>query len=328
MPRRTNHPGYVLPLVLVLLALAAVALHGIVLSALSASTRSLESRDQLQHRWALTSIQATLLPRAERALLRAQAREHRPLLQTTATLQLGNQTFELTFSDEQAKANVNTLYDRQPARELETTLTALQSANARRTPVELHPLRPRLPRPAVPTTETATAPSTGALATIQNTRTRGGAGASLSKATQPTTARAAERIPPAFETFAQTFTQVTPTDLIGPDNTLASTFTCWGDGRVNVNRATARTLDAVCRPHLNRLEIGRLLAYRDRRVITNLPEALSTLGLPKERREIVEQLLSTASATHGLWIVTRTEGRTHYRFIVDGDDGQTIVHDW
>jgi hypothetical protein len=325
MRRRTNHPAYVLPLVLVLLALAAVALHGVVLSAMNAATRSLDAGDELQRRWAVTSIQQTLLPTAERALVRAQAARHHPVVETTANVQLGNQTFELTFSDEQAKANLNTLYDRQPPRELESTLTALQPPRARRAPVELRPLRPRLPRAA--SRPTTTQYPAGTLAAIQTARSPGGATAPVSKTTQPTTAPAPERIP-AFETLAQVFPETTPADMTSPDSPLASIFTCWGDGRVNVNRATPQTLDVVCRPHLNRVEIARLLATRDRARIARLPDALSALGLPQERREIVEQLLTTASAWHGLWIVTREDGKTFYRFVVDGEDGQTIVHDW
>jgi type II secretory pathway component PulK len=330
MRRRTNHSAYVLPLVLVLLALAAVALHGVVLSAMNASTHSLDAQDELQRRWALTTIQTTLLPTAERTLARAQAGRHHPLIGTTATLQMGNQTFELTFSDEQAKANLNTLYDRQPPRELEATLTALQPARARRLPVELRPLRPRLSRAAAAAaaTRSTTRQSADVLAGILNGQGPGGATAPVSKAPQPTTAPSPEKVPPAFETLAQVFPDVTPQDLAGPDDSLAMTFTCWGDGRVNVNRATLQTLDAICRPHLNRLEIGRLLAARDRGRITQLPKALAALGLPQERREIVEQLLTAASASHGLWIVAHMEGKTRYRFVVDCDDGQTIVHDW
>jgi hypothetical protein len=315
MPRRTNHPAYVLPLVLVLLALAAVALHGVVLSAMNASTHSLDAQGELQRRWALTTIQTTLLPTTERTLARAQAGRQHPLVATTATLQLGNQTFDLSFSDEQAKANLNTLYDRQPPRELEATLTALQLAGARRLPVQLRPLRPRFA-------------GAGAFAAIQNTPSPGSAAAPVSKTAQPTTAPTPGKIPSAFETLAQVFPDVTPQDLIGPEGSLAATFTCWGDGRVNVNRATRQTLDAVCRPHLNRLEIGKLLAARDRGQITHLPDALAALGLPQERSKIVEQLLTTASESHGLWIVTRTEGKTFHRFVVDGVAGQTTVHDW
>jgi type II secretory pathway component PulK len=332
MRRRTHHPAYVLPLVLVLLALAAVALQGVVLSAMNASTHSLGAQDELQRRWALTTLQTTLLPTVERTLARAQAARHRPLVGTTASLQLGSQTFELTFSDEQAKANLNTLYDRQPPRELQATLTALQPAGARRLPVELRPLRPLRPRLSrAAATRPTTRQSAGALAAIQNSRSPGGAAAPVSKTAQPATAPTPEEVPPAFETFAQVFPDVTPRDLIGPDGSLATTFTCWGDGRVNVNRATARTLEAVCRPHLNRLEVGRLLAARDRGRITKLSDALAALGLPQERREIVEQLLATESTSHGLWIVTRADGKTLYRFVVvvdGGGDGQKIVHDW
>jgi hypothetical protein len=329
MPPRPNHPAYVLPLVLVLLALAAVALQGVVLSAMNASTHSLDAQDELQRRWALTTIQTTLLPTVEGTLARAEARRHHPLVGTTSTLQLGNETFDLTFSDEQAKANLNMLYDRQPPRELEATLTALQPGRARRLPVQLRPLRPRLSRAAA--TSPTTRQSAGALAALQNTRSPGGAAAPVSKTTQPATAPTPEKSPPAFETLAQVFSGVTPQVLVGPDGSLATTFTCWGDGRVNVNRATPQTLEAICRPQLNRIEIGRLLAIRDRGRITRLPDALAALNLPQERLEIVEQLLATESASHGLWIMTRTEGKTLYRFVVngdDGDDGQTIVHDW
>jgi hypothetical protein len=328
MPRRTNHPAYVLPLVLVLLALAAAALHGVVLSAMNAATHSLDAQDELQCRWALTTIPTTLLPTVDRTLARAQAGRPHPLVGTSATLQLGDQTFELTFSDEQAKANLNTLYDRQPPRELEATLTALQPAGSRRLPLELRPLRPRLSGAAA--TRPSTRQSAGAFSAIRNTRSPGGAAAPVSNTAPPATAPAPAKIPPAFETLAQVFPDVTPQDLIGPDGSLATTLTCWGGGQVNVNRATRQTLEAVCRPHLNRVEIGKLLTARDRGRITQLPNALAALGLPQERREIVEQLLTTASGSHGLWIVTRTEGKTLYRFVVDGDgdDDQTIVHDW
>jgi hypothetical protein len=97
---------------------------------------------------------------------------------------------------------------------------------------------------------------------------------------------------------------------------------------VNVNRSTAGTLEAVCRPHLTRLEIGKLLQARARGPIERLPELLATLGLSQDRREIVEQMLTTRSAVHGLWIASRNGDKVFYRFAADGEEDQPVVHEW
>ena len=109
MTHCTHTPGFVLLMVLVVLAVAG-SLLGV--SARRTGEAVLEAgvaARELQRTWAMRSLQAGCLPRAE-AILLARAPEDGPAPATVwTTVRLGETPFDVVVSDEQAKANVNLL---------------------------------------------------------------------------------------------------------------------------------------------------------------------------------------------------------------------------
>ncbi|HSW49059.1 MAG TPA: hypothetical protein VLH09_02740, partial [Bryobacteraceae bacterium] len=93
-----------------LLVLAAAALSSMCLRSLRHALESAQAAEELQRRWGMVSCQAALLPRAERVLAQAEQETASAAATCRHELRLGAQVFELVFSDEQAKVNVNRVF--------------------------------------------------------------------------------------------------------------------------------------------------------------------------------------------------------------------------
>jgi len=108
--RKQKQQGYVLVLVLALLTIAAILSVGVARRSLDQSVAAAKKADELQRRWGEISLRHTVLNRAEILLRTAELVEgvKHPTLQTT--VKLGDRTFLLVLSDEQAKLNVNTAF--------------------------------------------------------------------------------------------------------------------------------------------------------------------------------------------------------------------------
>lgn len=119
----TKHPdrrGFVLVMALALIALVALALAGMARQSLALAAQASSAQSELQRRWGAVSCRKILLPHAE-ALL-----EHQntapvgdeviwPLPGSlSATVALGGLSLEILLSDEDAKANLNSIYRREP----------------------------------------------------------------------------------------------------------------------------------------------------------------------------------------------------------------------
>jgi len=108
--RKQRQQGYVLIVVLVMLTIAPLLSVGIVRRSFDQSVAAAKRADELQQRWGEISLRHTVLNRAEILLRTAELVEgvKQPTLQTT--VKLGNRTFYLVLSDEQAKLNLNTAF--------------------------------------------------------------------------------------------------------------------------------------------------------------------------------------------------------------------------
>jgi len=123
---KARHPrGFVLLVTLVLLTLAALAMLAICRAAILRVQAASEAQADLQHRWGCLSCRAVLLPQCSDILRRAEAQSSQPMAVLRRTLVLGNQTFNLTFSDESAKADVALLIRRQGKDQAELTIRRL-----------------------------------------------------------------------------------------------------------------------------------------------------------------------------------------------------------
>ena len=196
------------------------------------------------------------------------------------SVSLGGQNFELIFSDEQAKVNVNTIHDQKGKRGSERILQELVRTGGARLQVRLRSTESRLHR--------------------------------LDPKRQP--------LPP-FGSFGQVFADASPALLLEGsdiDDMPVANLTCWGDGRLNLRRASREALEAVCSPLLDRHSISQLLAIRTETPGISLSKALDRLELPAKDRDKLERLLTDRSASQSLWIAVRSGDRArHYLRVED-----------
>jgi Tfp pilus assembly protein PilX len=110
MKKQQHQKGFVLILVLAMLAIAALLSVGMVRRSLDQSITVAKKQTEMQRRWGEISCRQAILNRAEILLRTAELRDGilSPTLQTT--VKLGDQTFLLILSDEQAKLNLNTAF--------------------------------------------------------------------------------------------------------------------------------------------------------------------------------------------------------------------------
>ncbi|MDB5325530.1 MAG: hypothetical protein JWM57_1099 [Phycisphaerales bacterium] len=105
---RRRH-GYVLVMTLLLLAIAAVTLAGVVAESQRRAMEAQFVAADLQRHWIGISCEKTLLKHAAELFAAARQTSHQPLNQLHYSLTVGGDQITLVLSDEQAKANINML---------------------------------------------------------------------------------------------------------------------------------------------------------------------------------------------------------------------------
>lgn len=284
--QRRRRGGYALLLVLFVMALAATAMAAVCRMSLEQTMQASRAEGDLQRRWAVITCRAVLLPKAEAII----AHSKEPTSQVAREIRLNGQPLTLVFGDEQAKANVNLLYAQGGLSGAEREVRSMVEACGTAVTVELRPIAGR-------------------------GKTFG-------------TADAKDDDPLAFEGFDQVFArQATPASLLSAERggaaaPVAAGLTCWGDGSLNLRRASADAVRAVLSRRLAAGEITRLLDLRGKNPEVESSDLLDALGLSELRRDAVEDLLTTESSCHSLWIVSASGTRYWYDLAVsDGGGG-------
>ena len=269
--------GYVLIVVLFLIALAAVTVAGICRMSLEKAVRAGRAEADLQRRWTAISCQAVLLPRAEDLFLHT---ANAPS-EVRRAIVLNGRPVTLVFGDEQAKANVNLLYAQAGTAATERELRTVVGASGGFIPVELRPIP--------------------------------GAGLSFGSAdANDDDPRALE----SFDQLLPTASPAGLTNTRGRRWPLASRLTCWGDGSLNVRRAPDEAVRAVLARHLTGAEISRLLDARAKDAAATSADLLDALDLSAARRAPVEDLLTEQSFCHSLWVIIDSHQRVDYDLAV------------
>ncbi|MFG0250419.1 MAG: hypothetical protein ACF8OB_16155 [Phycisphaeraceae bacterium JB051] len=112
--------GYVLVMALLLIAMAGSVLAIMAKRSVFDASDVKQAQQQLQHRWAAYSLEKSLLPRADKVittLLEKESTDDKPTFagKVEFQIQLADTNYQLTLSDENAKANVNQLIDVKPS---------------------------------------------------------------------------------------------------------------------------------------------------------------------------------------------------------------------
>jgi hypothetical protein len=277
----------VLLLTLMLLAIAAAALAGACRAALQKTVLSTRAQEDLQRRWGMVSCRAALLPKADRVLA---ASGDRTSPETRFDVTLGRQSMTLIFGDEQAKANVNLLYALGKRDGTDQAVRGIVGTTGADVRVELRPILIQAPEDELNEPEPPKHP--------------------LRSSSDEQDLLEFE-VQPAFEAWGQVFPGARPISLVrrrGTAPSVAGSLTCWGDGTVNVRRASSETLLRACDKVLRPAEVRKLIAARDKDPDFDLWETMDTLNLSEDRYANAEQLLTDRSACFSLWIVSRGGG--------------------
>lgn len=109
-------------------------------------------------------------------------------------------------------------------------------------------------------------------------------------------------------------------------------LTCWGDGRLNIRRASDESLQALCRLATDRSLPRRLLSLRKQKPNWSVSQLMQALRLPLRERGELLSVLTDRSRCHSLWIRELSQRRERYTLFVRdvGEDGmnEAIVFRW
>lgn len=306
-PRNSQH-GFVLAMTLVLLMLAAVAFLAVSRASMDEALTAVRAGQELQRRWGTLSCTATLMPKIETLLSQAapapgspgtpesdEASRTQPVTQLNRQIVLGEYTFDLILSDEQAKVNVNTLLARRGAEDVEYLLPKLCDTTAT---IRLNHLPPP-PPPEVKPAQSGASDST-------------------------TSASPAPLVGSYDQIFPDTTVEQWLYGCLGNDSETATSallpgagVTCWGSGKLNFTRASDTALEVATAGVLDATEVHRLLDLRSEHPQMRLADMLTSLGLEQKQRRQVESLLTDQSQCHSLWIVIRSPQRNWYHLTID-----------
>jgi len=119
-------------------------------------------------------------------------------------------------------------------------------------------------------------------------------------------------IPRRLESWGQLFGNRPPVEIINA----TTSITCWGDGRLNIERASSDSIRQLLEPIIGSSEVAALQRLQQERNLQPLRQHRA-LAVPT----IAQHLVTDTSHCYSLWIVEQDSGTT--RFDVREWDGQT-----
>ncbi len=263
--------GFVLPMILVLLVLAAFAMAGAAQRSFDRAVLATQAEQRLRRDWTLRSATLSLTPQIERILADQEAQAFEPVARHDARLTVNGYRMDMVFSDEQAKININTLLELRGKRVTERVIDEMTFTSA----ATIHLA---LPSGVIPAERSQRRPIT---------------------------------------TWSQVAQDIRVDDLAPFDqNTLASHFTCWGDGRINIRRASAGAIETLLSPALSTGDAETIVRVQLERPGIGLEGAIAQLELSKRDLEVVKQRLTDQSSCYALWLRLEGNSRTYDRLIV------------
>ena len=299
MNRPSTQRGFVLLMTLVLLALAAVVLVDLSRRSVRRAVQATHAQAELRHRWAAASARAALLTRPEAVLEQAPPSESgAPAIAAARIIHLNGTPHLLRLSNEQAKANLNTLF--------------------------LHEGRSDAARAAAALTESV--PDTGRISLAPDPR----ASIELSPEAPPPSPGSPQRILQAgpipldgslrpLSSWAQVAPDAVPEAIFGLPADLSRlhalktavdpsaanrALTLWGDGRLDLAHASRGAAEAVLQPVIGRAKLQRVLKARAEQPDAAPAAWLDAAELTQEERAAVMPRVAGESACYALLFVS------------------------
>jgi hypothetical protein len=295
---RVPHPrrgAFVLVMVLALLTVCALCLAGLARRSLDVGEQVAAARTDLQRRWGVMSCARTYLPLAknllegEAAKLPAQAQVWPLPASVGIEFDLGDLHFSVLLADEDAKANLNTISRSNPDGQRAVASVVEERASG----VE------------------GVAVNVQA-APAQSASSQGTGGSNQASA--------------VFRSWGQVFeptSACTPGEFASRLRDVTRDITCWGSGRLNIQRASDEAIRLVCGSQIAPDILAKLLARRHDLGPMGLHALLDVLGLRNNDRLTLERLLTDHSSRYSIWILVQNPRRSWATLAIgDGSSSQ------
>lgn len=309
LKRRRPHrrSGIVLLLVLVSLVIAATALVSVARQSYRLGIDAVRARRQLQQKWGAESLRRAYLPVAstvfkERDKASRKLKVFFPPPELPGSVLLGDVQFQFVLADEDARANVNSIYhysDSQTASAVVRDLS--QAIGGVRLNAECKPVGGLLmiePLGGEPLPD------------------RGGSQASDDEGED---ALGADVAPIAFRAWGQVF------ELSRVPNLQRATrrLSCWGTEALNVRRADEETVVEVAGIVIGKAAARRMLNdYRKNRG-NEINRTIDRYSSKAKERLQLKRLLSESSMCYSIWVrsVRKTDMRDSFAVLAPDKDG-------
>ena len=257
--------------------------------------------NELQRRWGTISCRDALLPNAFN-LLDQDEQPSTPVNQLHADFRLGIEQFSIDVGDEQAKVNVNALYAIKGKDRAEQAIKQLVTAVGAN-------LKPRLRFAAGTGILAKSAPSS-------KNPIADDSGADPSAA----------EFPPIFGSWSEIFPDAQLIDLLPGSTSATANLTCWGNGLLNIRRASPASMTQMCSPILSPQQISQLLVIRSQVGDTaTVEQLLAAVHAGTADALNLAGRLTVTSATQSLWIVSQDHNGTSRSLIIrDASNGGDV----
>lgn len=309
-----QHCGFVLLWTLALLVLVAVVLSAVSRRSLRKAAEAIELQDQLQSRWALASARRVIMPHAETLLLAAaesqsnnrQKQPSTPPAWTEIVEQMDELQLTICVTDEQSKVNLNTVLSRADTQQTISLVRTLSRNSTDPLPINLKP-DPRAKAGKIP--GSTSRPSS----TMQSVNT---------PATRPNEFQ-------SFHSWEQIFETDEPADYLSAGlNSVPSTrnLTLWGNGSLNLRRASPEAVHALLDLYLPLPSINRILEARKRHSQDPIVQWFAAADLSAEQQAAVNLVTTDQSTCHSLIIHASTPRRHWFEVFIE-EDFDVTAHD-
>jgi hypothetical protein len=300
-----KRPGIVLLFVLVSLVIAATALVSVARQSYRMGTDALRARRELQQKWGPASLNRAMLPVAttifeERDKTARKARLPAPSPELLGDIVLGDVQFQFVLADEDARANVNSLYhfsDRESAAKAVQELSSAIGAVALNGETE----------------------SVGADRMVRPARRQLGATANTDAESERSEEDASRTAPIAFRSWGQVF------DLSRVSNLQQVTrrLTCWGSEAINVRRAEEETAVEVAGLIMGRPAARRMITDFKKSPANQIRRTIDRYSTNAQHRLQLKRLLSESSMCYSLWVrsIQKSEVRDSFAVLAPGSEG-------
>jgi hypothetical protein len=125
---------------------------------------------------------------------------------------------------------------------------------------------------------------------------------------------------PRLASWGQVFVQAPASALLGErDDSPVANITCWGDGRINFQRAAPEALEERLRGVVGTQIAGQIISLRREVPGIGVDGVLERLDLDSVRRSNLRGVLTSQSECHGMWLVMTSvrTGAMRYEMFVD-----------